>query len=202
MTRKPPRNIHWWWPDYLRLDRNRKSVDRKGENFVVGCIPQGLAVQGFKIPIEKESFWARILADSEDVATFAYVATRCFETDLVRCRGPKEQWMNTTALFSTAVSLCQDRIVTQEIIAQQTTWTLKDSEAYLIGLVDAPLLVRVLRPNTQDEPELLVSMSTIIAPFLRRWSRKQGYKRPWRLREQSYRSSASDGRECCCDCRL
>ncbi|KAF5633852.1 WD repeat-containing protein [Fusarium tjaetaba] len=52
------------------------GVDRKGENFVVGCIPQGLAVQCFKIPIEKESFWARILADSEDVATFAYVATR------------------------------------------------------------------------------------------------------------------------------
>ncbi|KAI3574429.1 hypothetical protein IWW34DRAFT_883996, partial [Fusarium oxysporum f. sp. albedinis] len=103
------------------------GVDRKGENFAVGCIPQGLAVQCFKIPIEKETFWARILADSEDVATFAYVATRCFETDLVRCRGPKEQWMNTTALFSTAVSLCQDRIVTQEIIAQQTTWTPKDS---------------------------------------------------------------------------
>ncbi|EWZ52418.1 hypothetical protein NW765_001586 [Fusarium oxysporum] len=97
------------------------GVDRKGENFVVGCIPQGLAVQCFKIPIEKETFWARILADSEDVATFAYVATRCFKTDLVRCRGPKEQWMNTRALFSTAVSLCQDRIVTQEIIAQQTT---------------------------------------------------------------------------------
>ncbi|QKD46581.2 uncharacterized protein FOBCDRAFT_194194 [Fusarium oxysporum Fo47] len=116
------------------------GVDRKGENFVVGCIPQGLAVQCFKIPIEKETFWARILADSEDVATFAYVATRCFKTDL-------------------------------------------DSEAYLIGRVDAPLLVRVLRPNTQDEPELLVSMSTIIAPFLRRWSRKQGYKRLWRLRE-------------------
>ncbi|KAL9574038.1 hypothetical protein ACKAV7_001814 [Fusarium commune] len=50
------------------------GVDREGGNFVVGCIPPGLAVQCFKIPIEKESFWARILADSEDVATFAYVA--------------------------------------------------------------------------------------------------------------------------------
>ncbi|KAF5707951.1 ankyrin 3 [Fusarium mundagurra] len=159
------------------------GVDRKGENFVVGCFLPELTIQCFKIPIEKESFWARILADSEDVATFAYVATRCFETDLVRCRGLNEQWMNTTSLFSTAVSLCQDRNVTQGMIAQQTNWTLKDSEAYLIGRVDAPLLVRVIRPNIQDEPELLVSMSTIIAPFLRRWSRKQGYKRPWRLRE-------------------
>ncbi|CCT63203.1 related to ankyrin 3 [Fusarium fujikuroi] len=158
------------------------GVDRKGENFVVGCIPPGSAIQCFKIPIEKESFWARILADSEDVATFAYVAPRCFETDLRRCRGPKEPWVNTTALLSTAVSLCQDRM--EGIAAQkQTSWTLKDSEAYLIGRVDAPLLVRVIRPNVQDEPELLVSMSTIIAPFLRRWSRKQGYKRPWRLRE-------------------
>ncbi|KAF5679750.1 ankyrin protein 3 [Fusarium denticulatum] len=159
------------------------GVDRKGENFVIGCIPLGLAVQCFKIPVEKESFWARILADSEDVATFAYIATSCFETDLVRCRGPNERWMNRTALLSTAVSLCQDRMVTQEIVAQQTSWTLKDSEAYLIGRVDAPSLVRVIRPNIQDEPELLVSMSTIVAPFLRRWSRKQGYKRPWRLRE-------------------
>ncbi|KAI1043800.1 hypothetical protein LB505_014260 [Fusarium chuoi] len=158
------------------------GVDRKGENFVVGCIPPGSAIQCFKIPIEKESFWARILADSEDVATFAYVAPRCFETDLRRCRGPKEPWVNATALLSTAVSLCQDRM--EGIAAQkQTSWTLKDSEAYLIGRVDAPLLVRVIRPNVQDEPELLVSMSTIIAPFLRRWSRKQGYKRPWRLRE-------------------
>ncbi|PNP85128.1 hypothetical protein FNYG_01653 [Fusarium nygamai] len=157
------------------------GVDRKGENFVVGCFLPRLTIQCFKIPIEKESFWARILADSEDVATFAYVATRCFETDLVRCRGPNERWMNTTALFSTAVSLCQDP--TQGIVAQQTSWTLKDSEAYLIGRVDAPLLVRVIRRNMQDEPELLVSMSTIIAPFLRRWSRKQGYRRPWRLRE-------------------
>ncbi|KAF5599871.1 ankyrin 3 [Fusarium pseudoanthophilum] len=159
------------------------GVDRKGENFVVGCVPSGSAVQCFKIPIEKESFWARILADSEDVATFAYVATSCFETDRVRCRGPKEQWKNATALFSTAVSLCHDRIVAQGTVAQQTRWALKDSEAYLLGRVDGPLLVRVIRPNIQDEPELLVSMSTIIAPFLRRWSRKQGYKRPWRLRE-------------------
>ncbi|KAF5585638.1 ankyrin 3 [Fusarium pseudocircinatum] len=159
------------------------GVDRKGENFVVGYIPPGSAIQCFKIPIEKESFWARILADSEDVATFAYVATSCLETDLVKCRGPKEQWKNTTALFSTAVSLCHDRIVAQGIVAQQTRWALKDSEAYLFGRVDAPLLVRVIKPNIQDEPELLVSMSTIIAPFLRRWSRKQGYKRPWRLRE-------------------
>ncbi|KAH7144701.1 hypothetical protein DER46DRAFT_616386 [Fusarium sp. MPI-SDFR-AT-0072] len=158
------------------------GVDRKGENFVIGCFPPRVAIQCFKIPIEKESFWARILADSEDVATFAYVATRCFETDLVRCRGPNEQWMNTTALFSTAVSLCQDPMQSR-IAQQQASWTLRDSEAYLIGRVDAPLLVRVIRPNIQDEPELLVSMSTIIAPFLRRWSRKQGYKRPWRLRE-------------------
>ncbi|KAF5701578.1 ankyrin protein 3 [Fusarium globosum] len=158
------------------------GVDRKGENFVVGCIPSGLAAQCFKIPIERESFWARILADSEDVATFAYVATRCFETDLRRCQGPKEPWVNTTALLSTAVSLCQDRM--EGIVAQkQTSWTLKDSEAYLIGRDDAPLLVRVIRPDVQNEPELLVSMSTIIAPFLRPWSRKQGYKTPWRLRE-------------------
>ncbi|KAM0083583.1 hypothetical protein ACKRZS_004168 [Fusarium odoratissimum] len=161
------------------------GVDRKGEKFVVGCAPSGLAVHCFKIPIERESFWARILADSEDVATFAYVTTMCFETDQVRCRGPTEPWMNSTSLFSTAVSLFQDGLVTQRLTPQQTRWTLKNAEAYLIGRVDAPLLIRVLRPNIQDEPELLVSMSTIIAPFLRRWSRKQGYKRPWRLRESS-----------------
>ncbi|KAG5787611.1 hypothetical protein H9Q69_013325 [Fusarium xylarioides] len=61
------------------------GVDRKSENFIVGCIPQGLAVHCFKIPLEKESFWARILADSEDIATFAYMATRCFEIDLLKC---------------------------------------------------------------------------------------------------------------------
>ncbi|KAF5659793.1 ankyrin 3 [Fusarium circinatum] len=158
------------------------GVDRKGENFVVGCIPQGVAVQCFKIAIEKESFWARILADSEDVATFAYVATRCFETDLVKCRGPKEQWMNTTALLSTAVSLCQDRM--EGIIAQhQTRWTLKHSETYHIGRADRPLVVRVLRPSIQDEPELLVSMSRIEGPVLNSLGRKMRYNRRCRLRE-------------------
>jgi hypothetical protein len=68
--------------------------------------------------------------------------------------------------------------------APPTQWTLKHSEAYLIGRRDAPLLVRVDRENDREDPRLLVSMSTIRADILKRlyWNSKPG--KPRRLRER------------------
>ncbi|KAF5254450.1 hypothetical protein FANTH_708 [Fusarium anthophilum] len=159
------------------------GVDRQGENFVVGCISTDLPVQCFKIPIQRQSFWTQILADSEEVATFAYVAAKCYERGPVTCRGRTEPWVNTTALFWTAVSLCQDQLVTKGMKTPMANWTLQDSETYHIGRADRPLVVRVLRPSIQDEPELLVSMSRIEGPVLNSLGRKMRYNRRCRLRE-------------------
>ncbi|KAF5984619.1 ankyrin 3 [Fusarium coicis] len=159
------------------------GVDRQCGYFVVGCISADMPAQCFRIPIQRQSFWTQILADSEEVATFAYVAAKCYERGPVTCRGRTEPWVNTTALFWTAVSLCQDQPVTKGMATAMTNWSLQDSESYHIGRADRPLVVRVLRPSIQDEPELLVSMSRIEGPLLNSLGRKMRYNRRCRLRE-------------------
>ncbi|EXA33080.1 hypothetical protein FOVG_15685 [Fusarium oxysporum f. sp. pisi HDV247] len=159
------------------------GVDKDRENLVIGCIRPKIAAQCFKIPLKKESLWAQMVADSENVATFAYAATRCFETGRVKCRGPIEHWDNKTALFWTDVSLCRGELVDEAVMQHQTQWKLRDSEAYLIRL-DEPLLARVLPPDVQNEPDLLVSKSTIPASFLIRLNGKVGLKKPW-IREST-----------------
>lgn len=157
------------------------GVDRKGQNFVIACTQPNLPFQCFKVPCTQESYWARMLADSEEIATFAYITTKCLETTQVQCRGPAGAWANSTGLLWTAVSCYQDRATAATSLAPATQWSLKDSEAYLIGKPDAPLFVRVDRPNNNEEPRLLVSSSTIPAEYLYRLYLKG---KPRRLREK------------------
>ncbi|KAK4444399.1 hypothetical protein QBC34DRAFT_442505 [Podospora aff. communis PSN243] len=160
------------------------GVDRKGQNLVVGCIQPDMPFQCFRLPCRKENYWARMIADSEDVATFAYMTTDCLETDVVRCRGSGGSWANSTALFWTAVSCCQEDVPEVEKTLPPVPWTLKHSEAYLIGQADAPLLVQVDRKKDNEEPQLLVSVSTIRPDILRRLTRKgKPGRKPRRLRE-------------------
>jgi hypothetical protein len=98
-----------------------------------------------------------MLADSES-ARFAYMTTQCLETNAVKCRGSGASWANSTALFWTAVLCCQDSSPTSVTAQPLAQWTLKHSEAYFIGWVDAPLLVQVDGQNDTEEPRLLVSL--------------------------------------------
>jgi hypothetical protein len=66
------------------------GIDRKGQNFIIACAQPNLPFQCFKVPTSRESYWARILADSEETATFAYITTTCLETDQV-CVADREQ---------------------------------------------------------------------------------------------------------------
>ncbi|KAK3365018.1 hypothetical protein B0T24DRAFT_598336 [Lasiosphaeria ovina] len=120
------------------------GMDRKGQDLIIGCIQPDLPFQCFRIPCRRENYWARMIADSEDIATFAYMTTRCLETDKVKCRGSDASWANSTALFWTAVSCCQEShglpaAQGGNLTPSSVQWTLKHSEAYLIGRVDAPL---------------------------------------------------------------
>ena len=125
-----------------------------------------------------------MLADSEEIATFAYMTTECLETVSVKCRGPGASWANSTGLFWTAVSSCQDRMVAANSPTTPAQWMLKHSEAYLIGSPDAPLFVKVDRPDDQEEPRLLVSVSTIKPDMLTRLIRRGKPGKPKRLRER------------------
>ncbi|RKL36727.1 hypothetical protein BFJ72_g8276 [Fusarium proliferatum] len=164
------------------------GVDRHGEHFVVSCVSTGLATQCVKIPLARESFWAKILSDSDEVATFAYVTPTCFQTGAVSCRGGTGPWKNITTLFSTTMSLCQDQSVQQGTVAPMTNWTLQDAEEYHIGRSDRPFRVRVLRPRVLDEPELLISISKIETPVLNSLIMKTRYKVRWRRRLRESRA--------------
>ncbi|KAI0441414.1 hypothetical protein F4803DRAFT_420505 [Xylaria telfairii] len=161
------------------------GVDHKGENFIIGCIQPDIPFQCFSIPCRRENYWARIVADSEDIATFAYVTTGCLETDVVKCQGSGAYWTNSTGLFLTAVSCYEDELLLRTANAQPSTtvWTLKDSEAYHIGRLEAPLLVQVDR-RVHEEPRLLVSVSMIGADILRRLYMKASSSKLRRLRER------------------
>jgi hypothetical protein len=160
------------------------GVDRKGQNFVIACIQPDIPFQCFKVPCRKESYWARMLADSEDTATFAYITTQCLVTAQVKCRGPAASWANTTELLMTAVSCYQERVASLGSTPAMTQWALKHSEAYLIGRSDVPLLVQVDRPDIGEEPRLLVQASSIPSDYLRRIYRKGRLGKPHRLREK------------------
>ena len=153
---------------------------------VVACIQPGLPFQCFKIPCRASSYWARMLADSEDTATFAYVTTQCLETEDIRCGGGggggAAAWRNEAALLWTAVS-CDEERIAGAVAAQEQRWGLRHADAYLIGRADAALAVRVHRPNDDDEPRLLASCSTIPAQYLHRIFRRARPGKAKRLRE-------------------
>lgn len=153
------------------------GIDRKRDQFVIACVQSELPFQCFKIPCKKENYWTRMLIDSEDSATFAYVTKQCLETAALKCCRPSPSWSNSTALLGTAVS--QDRMATTKALASSpalSKWSLKDDEAYLIGQPDKALYVQVKRPIGVD-PHLLVSLSTIPPEFLKRLFRKDKLRR-------------------------
>ncbi|ETS84911.1 hypothetical protein PFICI_02936 [Pestalotiopsis fici W106-1] len=160
------------------------GIDRKGENLVIGCIQPGIAFQCFQVPCTKENYWARMLADSDEVATFAYITMDCLETSHLKCRAPSSLWANSTGLFWTAVACCEQQSASSVASPVQGRWELRHSETYIMGAVDTPLLVKVDRPNQAAEPRLLVSVSLIQSERLKRlfWGTKIGHKR--RLRER------------------
>lgn len=157
------------------------GIDRKGEHFVIACVQSDLPFQCFKIPCKNENYWARMLIDSEDSATFAYITTQCLETPALKCCRPSPSWSNSTALLGTAVS--QDMVSAEYALAAASglsQWNLKENEAYLLGRPDKVLFVQVKTPCGLD-PHLLVSLSTIPSTFLNRLFKKGKMKR---LREK------------------
>lgn len=174
------------------------GVDRRGEELVVACVRGGGAPPGcFRVPCRNENYWARMLADSEDAATFAYATVRCLQTAAVGCcrpsPSPSMSWAgSTTTLLGTAVS--EDRAAAARTLAAAAAsgrlgpWALKEDEAYLIGRPDRALFVLVKRPSGAD-PQLLVSLSAIPREFLYRLSRKGKMKR---LREKKYLDDCSE----------
>jgi hypothetical protein len=79
----------------------------------------------------KRCLWARILADSEDCATFACIKPLCFEVEKHKCRGLKTApWHNVTKMLDTAVC---PQLSNRELMAAANTiapWKLKHDVSF------------------------------------------------------------------------
>lgn len=159
------------------------GIDRRTEEFVVACVQIGFPRQCFKIPCNNESSWSRVLMDSKDSATFAYVTTQCLETADLKCSRPSPSWSNSTTLMGTAV--LEDTVASDRALAVApglSQWTLRENQIYLMGPSDRKLYVQVRRPIGLD-PLLMVSPSTIPPAFLHRILRREKLKK---LREKKH----------------
>lgn len=168
--------------DVLFLLRDT-GVDQKAENFVLGLIQPQIPIQCLRVRCNRANIWTRIVADSEEIATFAYITTQCLEMDGVRCRNSAQRI--SPELLGTAVSCYQTESSSAALGKQPlTSWTLKNAETYLIGRATDPLLVRVVRPWDQQGPQLLVSASMIPMDILIRLHAKGRSGKLRRLRER------------------
>lgn len=65
------------------------------------CLGVAGTTSRFKIPLEQESFWAKILANSHGGATFAYITMEYFEMVESKCSGTAEACHNIYLLETT-----------------------------------------------------------------------------------------------------
>lgn len=63
------------------------GIDKNGEELVIAWIRREGPYTCLRLRCEKTSLWARILADSEDCATFACITPLCLESENHKCRG-------------------------------------------------------------------------------------------------------------------
>ncbi|KAF8865938.1 hypothetical protein BDZ45DRAFT_379368 [Acephala macrosclerotiorum] len=105
------------------------GLDRDG-NLVIAWPREHDVYQCFKVPCEKQSYWARILADSKDSATFSYVSTKCLVSSQAHCSGPTWVWRNVSTMLGTAV-------LPPMTVPKPTEWVLHHGERYFIGTRDS-----------------------------------------------------------------
>ncbi|KAI1873718.1 uncharacterized protein JN550_002987 [Neoarthrinium moseri] len=96
----------------------------------------------FQIPCRRESSWVGFLADFEDCAKFAYMATRCLEIDRIKCKGPNTRWPKAVPLLETAVFRFQAVLTSQA----STTVALQHKEMYYLKKMDRLFYVKAQRP--------------------------------------------------------
>ncbi|KAI8930723.1 hypothetical protein NX059_012332 [Plenodomus lindquistii] len=129
------------------------GLDREGKILVVAWPHEHELFRCFRIACERECSWAGVLADSEDSATFAYITTRCFETEKIKCSGPSPTWRSTVRLLETAVVL-------HGRDASSPTTALQHDVTYFFQKPDRLLYVKAQRPDTADVANLITSSMT------------------------------------------
>lgn len=148
------------------------GIDRNGEELVIAWVRKESPYSCLRLRCEKTSLWAKILADSEDCATFACITPLCFEVEKHTCRGLKTApWHNVTKLLDTAVC---PQLSNKELTAVANTiapWKLKHDVSYWIGKSGSNLIAKVWLTNEDDEPRLVIKQKVIPEKYRSRMPR-------------------------------
>lgn len=164
------------------------GIDEEGNELTVGWVYQTSPYRCFKVSCkERQNSWLRVLADSIDCATFAYIVTRCLETSQVKCRGPSPCWRSTAPILETAV-------LRHNLQPGQPLGPLEHKKIYFFRKMDTLLQVTVERQLANGPVSLYISPSSIPAKFRQRlYSMKNMQNQFSRIRER--RESGEVGAE-------
>ena len=169
---------------YVLLILQDTGIDESGNHLVAIWPRKGNPLGCFKIHCKDTTFWARMLQDSPECATFAYVTPLCFETDEWNCQNLQTApWHNRSVVLNTAVSLHNTGVVRVD------PWRLRHEQSYVIGQPGNYLVGKVSMSNSPATmhipPHLDISRSVIPASVQARIKEH--------LREKQYTNAPAHG---------
>ncbi|KAH8743503.1 hypothetical protein F5882DRAFT_137695 [Hyaloscypha sp. PMI_1271] len=160
------------------------GIDRNGEELVIAWVRKESPYSCLRLRCEKTSLWARILADSEDCATFACITPLCLEIRQHACRNLEvAPWHNVSNLLDTEVCQHLSNRDIQTVTNTLAPWTLQHQVSYWIGKSGTNLIAKVWLTNEDAEPRLVVRQKVIPEKYRARLPRVM-VERLGRLREK------------------
>lgn len=155
------------------------GLDPTGRYFCVAWPRKGDISRCFKFPLEGQGSWAKILEDSPDCATFAYITMNCLETDDIKCSKSPKPCHEHVYLLETAVTST----------ARETPshlWTLQRGGIYFFSKMDSTIWVRAERGHAERPMSLaeLTAVKSIPHSLWQRLFLSEKKKQRERIRER------------------
>jgi hypothetical protein len=136
------------------------GIDRDHKTFLIACPQDCTAGQPISmclyVPCENASLWAKILEDSENCATFAYMTNLCLESQEHKCQ-KTHPWYCPS--LDTAVQQLRPR--KEPIIMPTQAWNLEINSLYWIGMPESGLQARVVKSADSPFLRLYISKSGV-----------------------------------------
>jgi hypothetical protein len=160
------------------------GINKNGEELVIAWVRKESPYSSLRLRCEKTSLWARILADSEDCATFACITLLCLQSEKHKCRHlDAAPWHNVSNLLDTAVC---PQLSNRELTTVATTlapFKLQHQVSYWIGKSGSNMIAKVWITTEDAEPVLVVRQKVIPEKYRARMP-KSMVERLGRLRER------------------
>ncbi|TGO10379.1 hypothetical protein BTUL_0137g00360 [Botrytis tulipae] len=155
------------------------GVDTKGERLTIAWPRYGDIQRCFKIQCRDQSTWARLLADSEDCATFSYISSKCLESDQVKCKSS-----DTTPAWKNATTLLETAVIRHQSTSTPQSSKLEHKKSYYFEKLDSLFVVKVHRPDATSIARLDASRSELPSRLQNRMFRTKKWKTEYRIRER------------------